>query len=262
MYTNRTERTDNSEKNLSGINIEMSNENSNENITKKGPKTVLTPRSLGMSENTYGNTGNKFINNNSGNKTKPKNTNINNKVKFSNSQNDNGNKNTNYQRQKLIETSYAKIISDKKDSFILNNINQSKTPKTSTKQPNSNTNKQSTTITIQDNYRLDKFNSIIGKIKPTSESNKIALTSSFIKESKEIKNTREKSNTPRNKTTNKNSIIVNNKNAKSTGSGININSTINTTQSTYTSTNESNLGYKTNTSRNKPVKNSLFPIDK
>jgi len=142
-------------------------------------------------------------------------------------------------------------------------MNQSKTPKTSAKQPNKPS--TSTTITIQDNYRLDKFSSIIGKIKPNTDSS-MALTSSFIKESKETKNSREKSNTPRNRATNtnKNSIIGNssNKNAKSTGSGIGINSTINTTQSTYTSTNESNLGYKVNNSKNKTVKNSLFPIDK
>lgn len=43
----------------------MINESLSEIKTKNGPKTVLTPRSLGMSENSYGNTQNKFINNSS-----------------------------------------------------------------------------------------------------------------------------------------------------------------------------------------------------
>jgi len=72
MYTNRTERTDNSVLDRkTSLNNEMINESLNEIKTKNGPKTVLTPRSLGMSENSYGNTQNKFVNNSSGkNKSK------------------------------------------------------------------------------------------------------------------------------------------------------------------------------------------------
>jgi hypothetical protein len=60
--TERTDRTDNSVLDRkTSLNNEMINESLNEIKTKNGPKTVLTPRSLGMSENSYGNTQNNFF---------------------------------------------------------------------------------------------------------------------------------------------------------------------------------------------------------
>lgn len=149
---------------------------------------------------------------------------------------------------------------DKKDSFILNNINYSKNPERTPKSYKTKEDNKKVVNLTQDNYKLDKFSSIIGKIKSKESTNisnimvkspNVTITSSFLKELRENHENKEKSTTPRHQF--KNSIIKNNGTIVNNGASIktsnNNNNTYNSavtnhTQDSFTSTNASNMFIK------------------